>query len=108
MFVALNHYAKQVDKGANLLDRVNPEWFNTIDESTLDMSSCTRCALGKTFASYCIGLAKLGLTDDLAADYGFVLPLSVMWHPCEWNELREAWLDIIISRRMGVLTPAMN
>lgn len=50
-------------RGAKLLDKLDPKWFQHIDLKTLDLGSVSRCMLGQRYGDYSEGLDQI--TDAL-------------------------------------------
>lgn len=93
----------RVERGAALLDSVEPYWFKLV-EVALDLSDCKRCVLGQVFGDYDDGLDLLNISNDLlpawrwAADHGFERPLDVPFGPA-YRTLDDLWLEAIAERR---------
>lgn len=97
---------QMVARGAELLDRVKPEWFTLIDLGTLDMALPRYCILGQLYGNYWDGLELLELTGtrDVQAYYGFDLE----FFPCAgftaleaapaWAVLQDEWKAVIADR----------
>lgn len=56
----MNEAEIAVRRGAELLDRVQPGWYNEIDTEILDISDCVRCVLGQLFHHFSLGTEFLG------------------------------------------------
>ena len=87
---------KNVERGAELLDREKPGWERKIDVETLDLSSCSECILGQAFRvnqhpAYRRALDILGVESSR---YGFT-----PWGRQAWSNLTAAWRELIESRR---------
>jgi hypothetical protein len=114
----MSKYTERVKRGAALLDKVRPGWRNTIDLSTLDLSSGCLCILGQVFKHYDCGLYavwnidmdkydsleewtasdgfKTAIAHGFTIDYtrGFALAPSYKDYDegDEWDALQEAWV----------------
>ncbi len=97
-----NSMKKAANKGASLLDKHDPQWFEKIDLDTLDMNNCRNCVVGQLYGYYVESCEMLGfsLSDDYK--YGFGLPPSVT---SSWKEYKDPhyqiWRDIILERRLS-------
>lgn len=92
---------ESVNRGAELLDRVMPDWRSKINVDTLNMGSPADCILGQLYGLYHEGLYKLGLTEgeDRFLN-GFSYGGPETWHNYqsnsnEWTRLRELWIEKI-------------
>lgn len=74
------------ERGARLLDRRCPGWYERIDITKLDMKSGQYCVLGQLFGSFMRGLRKLGIEDEVP--YGF-----------NYYTEEPRWSDLIVKRR---------
>ena len=88
---------KNVERGAELLDREVPGWEGKIDLETLDLASPDRCVLGQAFRvnqhpAYHRGVDILRVSQS--SRYGFT-----PWGRQGWSNLTEAWRKLIESRR---------
>ena len=69
-------FARRVERGAALLDRVNPEWFRQVNVSCLNIKSNEWCVLGQVCGTYTKGLIETGLGNNSnAVTYGFFIHL---------------------------------
>lgn len=59
---------KLVQRGAERLDRHDPDWWRSIKLKKLDLGSENNCVLGQLFGSYWDGLKRL---DISGTSYGF-------------------------------------
>lgn len=68
---------ERIDKGADLLDEKEPNWFTRINGDTLDINSFNLCVVCQVFGDFYSGLADLGLglagklPEREASEYGF-------------------------------------
>ena len=107
------------ERGAALLDRYSPYWYERVSIGALDMCNNRHCVLGQVYGNYVVGLdslAKNGRADGVAVGsdhYGFSafaatdISDSAVLSPDGrevWNELGRAWYDEITIRRMGAYT----
>lgn len=88
------HIADRVSRGAELLDREQPEWAGRISLDDLHMRDCDECVLGQIFGDFTEGVDVLGIADS-AYHLGF------------YGEVRESKLLALvwiaeIERRRGV------
>src|SRR5690625_6974131 len=58
--------ANRVKKGAELLDTAQPNWYEQIELSQLDLSSCRKCILGQMFGDFSDG-AEVLFKDELSS-----------------------------------------
>lgn len=88
--------AERVQRGAALLDRVDPSWRPKVKRSELNLSSPGHCIVGQVFGGYNDGLEMLGLrtfdkgfndTSQAEIDHGFERGQGV-----EYWELEREWL----------------
>lgn len=127
----LKDYCDRVaGRGAEFLDEALPLWFVDVDLDTLDLMSCTECALGQlargidqratyqTVVDVPFGeqygdrdavLSKFGLASPLAVReairLGFALqPGTGMSHRAGFRVLTQAWVEQIEARRERYLS----
>lgn len=78
-------YEKQIQRGAEILDRCMPGWELKIDIPTLQLDSVMSCVLGQLYGDYHVGMAMHEQVEkpapgylaeygnfDWAEDHGFV------------------------------------
>lgn len=96
-----------IDQGIELFNRAVPGWRNSINLSTLDMSSEHGCVVAQvTGMSYHSGLSVLGVRLDRADNYGF----SIQWNPKtsiaedeeKYAELTIAWKEKLSASTSSV------
>lgn len=103
-----------VQEGAELLDRMHPDWAKRINLDTLKIESCNDCILGQLYGGYSKGKKELGLPFGEALKYGFCAddrPLTAEewttlfttgqkpeWYMNRAWELVEAWEEEIERR----------
>lgn len=104
-------------RGAELLDKYQPDWFQKIDLEDLDLGGCYYCILGQLFDHYSIGVETLrkwnvlprynnliGSTngEDIKSEIEIVdsLGFDVNRSDCEdgYYHLTQAWLQEIGNR----------
>ena len=113
--MTINEAHERVTRGAVLLDRVAPGWYQRVDPDRLLMSTCIHCTLGQLYGHFADGLTALHFTDTefgesfaLDADavrHGFVLSwseLDVDNQADSYKMLQRAWIDAIEDRHNGL------
>jgi hypothetical protein len=93
--------AERVARGAALLDKQDPGWWQRIDLSTLDLKDVCNCVLGQLgdtsdYFDICksLDLRPHGTGERGAVALGFnAVPLD------EYDPLTAAWRELIESRR---------
>ena len=101
---------RAAQRGAKLLDKVEPSWFQMVDLTILNMGSLSCCVLGQAYGDYMEGLLRLETRADDAGRrvkkrgeemdpyyYGFSI-LDVPLTAVEWSALTEAWIEEIRAR----------
>lgn len=83
-----------VRKGASVLDKMCPGWFDRIDVDRIDMTSWDDCILGQLYGVFHTGLRELDLHD--ASLFGFICGST--WD-CTCHELKDPWIVEIMDRR---------
>ena len=61
----------RVARGVALLNSKVPDWRDSVNPDTLNLSNGFSCVLAQLFGSYEIGLKKLNLTAAQGRDHGF-------------------------------------
>lgn len=95
-------------RGAALLDRIQPNWASRVNPETLDIQFGDRCVLGQVFGDYWDALSDLGLTHGESDSLGFGLAAEVglldnddfsfaLRDQC-WKALRDEWLTLVQER----------
>lgn len=110
----------RVERGTESLDNTMPGWWEKVDLSTLDISSCSRCVLGQVFKTHvkdwqnafnygrdvlCEGSHQTAVADgfsarywsDLGDDVSDVEGVAVLHD--EWAQLHTAWHHVIEARQ---------
>jgi hypothetical protein len=59
------------ERGANLLDAVQPSWVDLIDVDALKLDDVFNCVLGQLYGHYVEGALSLGVSAELTVYYGF-------------------------------------
>lgn len=103
-------FQPRVDKGFKLLDeRLGPEWVEKIDLRTLALQSNCSCVLAQLAIDLGSQVQSFGGVvgplfgvspfegNDLAVDYGFVLPDGD--NPKDYEALTKSWTRTISARR---------
>lgn len=100
----LSMLRSRTQRGARLLDREAPGWWNRIEVGRLDLASCPLCVMGQLFGHYEQGLARLAVWRR-GHEYGFALPSfeSALSSSEAWAELTEMWRSIILKWRVDQL-----
>jgi hypothetical protein len=104
---------ERAERGAALLDQLQPGWRDQIDVASLALNDCAACVLGQLYGSYQaaftarVELGDLAFNDDGpdVAEYGFNRYIDdedevegiAPWHP-EWHALNQAWTHVITGR----------
>lgn len=55
------NYPTTIQEAANILDKIQPDWFEKIHISTLRMDHINRCVLGQTFGEWNRGMCNFAL-----------------------------------------------
>lgn len=96
MSKAISSQAKNVKKGAALLDKKKPGWYNSIDEKKLDAGE--DCVLFQLYGSYVDGLKELKL-NYYDSDYGFFVDPAANHERNGWGELTKLWKQAVKDRK---------
>jgi hypothetical protein len=100
--------SRAVMDGAKLLDGFEPQWFQRIDASRLNIDIPGCDVLSLLFGDFDTGYARVVMSRPpmergQACDYGFALPRDENIGPrairARWA-LTDAWIDVIDFRRM--------
>lgn len=84
-----------VDRGAAMLDEHDPDWYERVDPTCLDIGSPCNCVGGQLYGHYAKFVNRLG-TKLTGHTHGFTWGYSSGMSPAELNE---AWRDAILARR---------
>lgn len=49
-------FEREIKKGIEFLNRINPGWVDKIDLDTLDMSSSNKCIIGQLYGDYWVSM----------------------------------------------------
>ena len=81
----------RVQRGAELLDQLNPGWAERITVPLLQMKSFQCCVLGQLYDGYIDGRDSIGLDFARGAEeYGFSIHNADFTDP-RWGRLTNAW-----------------
>ena len=69
MTARMSNEQKAVRRGARMLDKIEPGWFNRIDLDTFDLSSSCLCVLGQMFEPEVHAMGADGAYDFVAECY---------------------------------------
>jgi hypothetical protein len=105
----------RVSAGAAWLDEHRPDWWQRIDLDTLDLREPCYCVLGQEYAAEvdldghglcCNGyqLAVARMDDHHPAELGFSADLHLAESVEFWDQLADAWRELILARRAGTET----
>lgn len=118
--IQMNALRTKVQDGANLLDKIHPDWrkvFQSIEPHRLRMSECRSCVLGHLYGNYWTGAYRV-LTQLFPDRYPDVEPSDtepvliaivdsfkelryygfIGAHNEDYPVLKELWLEEIYSR----------
>jgi hypothetical protein len=95
---------ENVDRGAALLDNLNPSWAKAMNLDILNMNKCDYCVLGQCFGHYDLGLkwlrsqgVELKFGDDM---YGFFTHEEEEDGSDSWAKLKDMWFIKIRERQV--------
>lgn len=100
-------------RGADFLDTTYPEWVSRVDESTLELGSCSRCLWGQLCGNFGFAWEYLEAEVEGAEVYewtiqhGFEIDIMEIYpndHSFEYHLLTEAWRKEIRTRKIGTAT----
>lgn len=107
---------ERVERGANYLDEVDPEWYRRVDAETLELEHRDHCVLGQLHGEFRLGLGRSNLISLSSAPraslsptaYGFkcVEGVSDEWQQRDYALLDEAWMDAVRERQAA--DPSMD
>lgn len=52
-------FEKEIAKGIELLNKINPGWVDKINLEELDMRSANKCIIGQLYNDYCIAMPEI-------------------------------------------------
>ncbi len=100
---------ERVQRGAEYLDGVDPEWYRRVDSETLELESGRHCILGQLHGEFRLGLGRSDLITMSSAPraslspvaYGFKCVENVpeAWKAYDYDLLNEAWRQAVRSRQ---------
>lgn len=100
---------ERVQRGAEYLDRVDPEWYRRVDSETLELDDGRRCVLGQLHGEFRLGLGRSRLISLSSApraslspvSYGFKCVDNVPedWQAYDYELLNQAWRQAVRSRQ---------
>jgi hypothetical protein len=89
-------------QGAQVLDKLQPAWWQKINTDLLAMGSGQTCILGQLYGDFVHGTKRLQHWKQ-SIECGFMLNwrsgMSEIYWTRRWNWLRDAWLQEIAARR---------
>lgn len=96
---------ERVRKGAELLNKLEPDWLIRIDSAHLDISDSRSCVLGQLFGHFSEGAGILGCSHKELVSHGFASTsrgggASYKAYE-EYNKLTDAWMDYIEKERQA-------
>lgn len=111
-------YAENAARGARLLDKKCPGWYDKVDLSSLDMRSLCNCMLGQLYGDFMKGVdrvcdSKLPPYPDASKSrlrFEYIFGFEAVPHgikgPNDDLRLRREWEKIILARREAVCVSA--
>jgi hypothetical protein len=110
-------FAAAVERGAQLLDRWNPDWFRYVETERLHMRSCGECIVGQiaenllrlevpdSGETYVTARGMIGM-DCNPASYGITLDCAEFCANSSvyWDILRDLWIAQIDHRQQSSCT----
>lgn len=133
--LTMNDASERAQRGAVLLDTIQPGWEHDINLGQLNMFMCSQCILGQLYEDYSRGMHKLSqkitlsqitrptlpgyllvsAQGNMSVVYGFSLAhadyagrdLGVKYLTQAYHILTSAWVDEIVSRRHRASLAAM-
>ena len=91
-------YEDRIERGASILDEVNPGWELEIDPATLDLQNACNCVLGQLYETFYRGLDHTGLIIDSSIDCGFYLRVYGPDLSDSYRTLTNEWITFIKKR----------
>lgn len=99
----------RVQRGAEYLDRMDPDWYRRVDSTTLELADGRHCVLGQLHGEFRLGLGRSRLINLSSAprtslspvSYGFtcVEGVSEEWQAYDYELLNRAWRDAVRRRQ---------
>jgi len=100
---------ERVQRGAEYLDSVDPEWYRRVDSETLELEDGRHCVLGQLHGEFRLGLGRSHLISMSSAPrtslspvaYGFKCVMNVPdeWQAYDYDLLNEAWKEAVRTRQ---------
>jgi hypothetical protein len=100
---------ERVQRGADYLDGVDPEWYRRVDSETLELEDGRHCVLGQLHGEFRLGLGRSHLISMSSAPraslspvaYGFKCVENVPeeWQAYDYDLLNEAWKEAVRTRQ---------
>ena len=100
---------ERVQRGAEYLDSVDPEWYRRVDSETLELEDGRHCVLGQLHGEFRLGLGRSHLISMSSAPrtslspvaYGFKCVENVPdeWQAYDYDLLNEAWKEAVRTRQ---------
>lgn len=100
---------ERVQRGAEYLDGVDPEWHRRVDSETLELGDGQHCILGQLHGEFRLGLGRSDLINMSSAPraslspvaYGFKCMENVpeAWQAHDYDLLNRAWREAVRTRQ---------
>lgn len=100
---------QRVRRGAEYLDRMDPDWYRRVNSDTLELGDGTHCVLGQLHGEFRLGLGRSRLITVSSAPRPSLSPVAygfkcVEGVPDEWQEfdyelLNQAWKEAVRLRQ---------
>lgn len=100
---------ERVQRGAEYLDGIDPDWYRRVDSETLELGDGEHCILGQLHGEFRLGLGRSDLISMSSAPrtslspvaYGFKCVDSVpeAWQAYDYELLNEAWRQAVQARQ---------
>jgi hypothetical protein len=100
---------ERVQRGAEYLDGVDPEWHRRVDSETLELDDGRHCVLGQLHGEFRLGLGRSDLISMSSAPrtslspvaYGFKCVTNVPeeWQAYDYDLLNAAWKEAVRTRQ---------
>lgn len=100
-------FEKEIARGIELLNKINPGWTNKVNLKVLDLSSGINCLISQLYElnysdAIQIILSNQDIEDDKDIDYGFYSENG------PYEVLTQEWKDTIISIRSNQSTSILD
>lgn len=102
---------ERVQRGAEYLDDLDPEWYRHVDSETLELGDGRHCILGQLHGEFRLGLGRSHLINVSSAPraslspvvYGFkcVEGVPEEWQSRDYLLLNEAWKEAVRTRQQA-------